>query len=282
MKRIRTYFSQPFPLLDQNPDRWFFALFCGGFATLFLYVLNPYDIQSWQYDSELGQIIPIWLSGLLAIPVLIFTQIILRPLILKEEFKIWHAVLWLGMELFLLTLLFFPIFGNDVPLGWPVIAEFMVVGKHTILIAFLPYLVALLFLSSRRKKVSFPQESENSESPSSEFISLLDENDKVALTIRKDHILYLKSEDNYVLLFYLNDQEPAKTLIRTNLKKLESELGEADFMRIHRSFMVSVSKVVRVEKSRKGYLLHLDSLSEKISVSAGYKAAFEERMIHTP
>ena len=279
MNLIIAYISQPFPLLDKNPARWFFALFCGGFATLFLYVFNPYDIQSWQYDSELGQTIPIWLSGLLAIPVLIFTQIILRPWILKGKFSVWHAIVWLIIELFLLTLLFFPIFGNQVPAGWPAIAEFIVVGKHTILIAFLPYLVALLFLSSRKNISPDIPDSDVRESNQTTFVSLLDENDKVALTIRKDHIMYLKSEDNYILLYYLNDHGPGRTLIRTNLKKLEAELDDADFMRIHRSYMVHLSKISKVEKSRKGYLLHLDSLPEKISVSAGFKVAFEEKMI---
>ena len=94
------------------------------------------------------------------------------------------------------------------------------------------------------------------------------------------NILYFKSEDNYVLLFYKVDDAVKKELIRTNLKKLEQELNYGNFVRIHRSYMINAQNLLSATKTSKGYQVTLGSDANlRLPVSGTYENSFIEKCI---
>jgi len=86
--------------------------------------------------------------------------------------------------------------------------------------------------------------------------------------INFNDILYIEGLKDYVKVFTNNDQKPVLSL--TSLKTLEIKLPERKFMRVHRSFIVNLDKIVTIERSRivfgKAY----------IPVSDQYKDKFQE------
>ena len=120
----------------------------------------------------------------------------------------------------------------------------------------------------------------NQSSNTEESVVITDENGKAVLRMPVRNILYFKSEDNYVLLFYKGEQDEKKELIRNNLKKLEKDLNLPNFMRIHRSFMINTQNLASVLRTSQGYRIKMNGGSDQeLSVSATYQQNFEDRVV---
>ena len=68
------------------------------------------------------------------------------------------------------------------------------------------------------------------------------------IKVMYDDILYIESLKDYVKIYLNSQPQPIVTLM--SLKKLEEELPEERFMRVHRSFIVALDKVKVVERNQ--------------------------------
>lgn len=86
-------------------------------------------------------------------------------------------------------------------------------------------------------------------------------------------ISYLAAEDDYVMIYY----SEGKALKPKTMKYYEDHLPPSLFMRVHRSYMVNIEHITRLEPySKDNYVAVLKS-GEKIPVSrAGYKMLREK------
>ncbi|HVU59179.1 MAG TPA: LytTR family DNA-binding domain-containing protein [Puia sp.] len=76
--------------------------------------------------------------------------------------------------------------------------------------------------------------------------------------------LYAEAADNYVKIFYTDDQQ----LIRSTLRQLEEIFqGNERIFRCHRTYLVNLDKVVHISGNAQGYKLHLEGVSQIIPVS---------------
>jgi len=83
-----------------------------------------------------------------------------------------------------------------------------------------------------------------------------------------DKILYIEGLKDYVKI-YLTDQ-PKPILSLMTLKSLEEKLPATQFMRVHRSYIVSLNKITTIERSR------IVFGSTYIPIAEGYKNKFQE------
>ncbi len=82
------------------------------------------------------------------------------------------------------------------------------------------------------------------------------------------NIKYIESMREYVQIHLINEK-PVMALM--TMKKMEEFLPEADFMRVHRSFIVSLDKITVVERNR----IVFDE-KKYIPVSDQYKSKFQK------
>ena len=90
------------------------------------------------------------------------------------------------------------------------------------------------------------------------------------LKINFREIDYIEGEKNYVAIYHTG----VKTMALLNMKDLEDRLPARYFMRIHRSFIIPLEKIVAIE----GNSVSLRAIKEKILLGDTYRAAFLERM----
>ncbi|QNK62328.1 response regulator transcription factor [Pedobacter sp. PAMC26386] len=83
-------------------------------------------------------------------------------------------------------------------------------------------------------------------------------------------INYIEGLKNYVSIF--TDTERIIALL--NIKDLEEILPESDFMRVHKSYIISVEKIKAIE----GNQIILKNSTEKIPLGETYKPRFFERL----
>jgi DNA-binding LytR/AlgR family response regulator len=86
------------------------------------------------------------------------------------------------------------------------------------------------------------------------------------LRIKLADVLYFEGLKDYIKIWLKDNPKPILTLM--SLKSLEEELPETQFMRVHRSFIVSLKNIEVVERSQ------IIINKQRISVSEQYKPKF--------
>ena len=85
------------------------------------------------------------------------------------------------------------------------------------------------------------------------------------VTVSVDSIMYIESMDNYVKLHLLDG---ATLISQISLKKIEEMLPAKEFIRVHRSYLVSVAKIERYTRQS----IKLVDRDEVIPVGRNYGA----------
>lgn len=269
------FFLKPFTLLDDFKSKLFLVVFCGVFSAFFILLYNPFNLQAVTYDTAMGRLLSIWNAGILGAIILTITQFFLRPFFKLKTFTVGQFLGWLILEFTLLCLGILIVFGESKE---PLLKELSGIAKYTISLGILPYMIACLLIAVF-KLSNKEKETEEYSAANPEPLSIKDENGKVMLVVNPKQILFLKSEDNYTSIFHEQNGKVEKKLIRTNLKKLESELEYPDLIRIHRSYMVNLQSVVSVHRKKGDFQIQLKHLPDLfLKVSETYKNLFEARI----
>ena len=88
------------------------------------------------------------------------------------------------------------------------------------------------------------------------------------LRIKLADVLYFEGLKDYIKIWLKDNPKPILTLM--SLKSLEEELPETHFMRVHRSFIVSLKNIEEIERSQ------IIINKQRITVSEQYKPKFLE------
>lgn len=91
--------------------------------------------------------------------------------------------------------------------------------------------------------------------------------------ITVDQIKYIEAQDDYVMIYH----NAGKALKQQSMKYYEENLSPTDFVRIHRTHIVKVSEINRIEPYGKDNHVAILKSGERLPVSrAGYKHLKEE------
>ena len=159
---------------------------------------------------------------------------------------------------------------------------FRLVAMRTFAISVFPVLIMILFEqfayeNSKRKeaeninreirKKQHPVFTENSDNTSNEKKVLRAENQKVALILQRNELVMIKSEGNYVEVYYRSDKQLQKELIRNSLKSMEEQLTEPFYFRCHKQYIINLNHIKKVQGNARNLELILDNADEPIPVS---------------
>ena len=88
------------------------------------------------------------------------------------------------------------------------------------------------------------------------------------LRIKLEDVLYFEGLKDYIKIWIKGNPKPILTLM--SLKSLEEELQETKFMRVHRSYIISLKNIEEIERSQ------IIINNKRITVSEQYKPKFLE------
>lgn len=83
-----------------------------------------------------------------------------------------------------------------------------------------------------------------------------------------DHILYIKSEDNYALIYHITPQGIEEKMLRSTLKHIQNQLS--GFQKVHRSFIVNPRHIEELKGNAQNGKLYLKGVDTPITVSKTY------------
>ena len=268
---IIDFLKQPFHLLDRKQNRWLLILVIGIYVILFMNLYVPFNVNDLYKKASIPLFIILSSYGLIGMLVLTVSQFVIREIFNIRTVKMYGIILWFLVELTLLTIAMYFIYGDTDQEGKDFFNEVFLLFKYTILVSIIPYAGVLFYLHTTQKGENI----DTLLSASNHLVNILDENGELHMAIDLEELLFIKSADNYVAVYFLKDEKVRKELVRTTLKRLESELDEFPIRRCHRSYMVHINKISVSMKSNQGLSLALKNYpDENIPVSKNYKAFF--------
>ncbi|MEO6613259.1 MAG: LytTR family DNA-binding domain-containing protein [Chitinophagaceae bacterium] len=124
------------------------------------------------------------------------------------------------------------------------------------------------FLAAVQKVIEQAQAGETGEKAEEDYIFVKTEAKGKLLKIDLNDIDFIESMKNYMAI-HCGAQ---KILVYTSMKELEEHLPKKQFIRVHKSFIIPISKVTGIE----GNLVRLKNVSAEIQIGENYKAELME------
>lgn len=161
----------------------------------------------------------------------------------------------------------------------PAFSFFLKTCILTFSISIIPIIVTILFEQFHHHKIQLTKtielnkelEQANSEliklNSQNEKIKLHNESNEVDLILPQSDLLMIKSEGNYLEVFYLKESIARKHLIRNRLKNILEDLPTTQFIRCHNRYIVNIGKIQKVEGNARNLSIIITEISDKIPVS---------------
>ncbi len=253
--------------------QWIYIICISLFFSLFMLFFQPFGVTNYdpQFSFNLEFFVVIMIFSFVLFLMLTFNEFLLRPVIFKKITKnnilIW--ILWTYLLMGTTTFLHYNYNGDWHDFIWSSYLEFIVdIGA---VISF-PILGFIFYLRHEFLKLDFRNlKLEQPSSKTGNMINLWSESPKEVFSVKFDDLLYLKSDNNYVSVFYTVNKSIKEQLIRSSLKQLETELDNPLLKRCHRSYIINLSKVVSCKNDGHALLLYLTDLTIPLRVSRSYK-----------
>ena len=87
------------------------------------------------------------------------------------------------------------------------------------------------------------------------LIRFYDEYKKLRLVIAREAVMFIKSEENYVHIYYLDQEKNRKFTLRSSMKALEDTLTKRGLVRCHRSYFINPAYIKIVHKNSAGIIV---------------------------
>lgn len=130
---------------------------------------------------------------------------------------------------------------------------FDIAGRSVLLMLatlFYPYCFLWLGIELYSKNME-----ENSPVDDSSLIRFHDEYQKLRLVIAPEAVLFIKSEDNYVQIHYLDQGRSKKFILRSSMRALEEKLSRHGLVRCHRSYFINPLHIKIVHRDTSGLIV---------------------------
>lgn len=272
-------FRRPFPVMEDWEMRWLVIGFHGVFIAVFLIFLKPFP-SVFNFDNVFitagyGVVV----SLILAINHFLISKIL--PIDIKQ-WTIGKSILWTLHDIVSLTIWVFVynnIWNNFENFTW---SQFFYVGWITLVLAIIPVMISTILLENwllRRnlRNASRLQQSVDNVvtvpvviSTDTGFLTIYAENKSEWLKIRPSDLIFLESADNYVSIYYMEQQQVQKKLLRSSLTRIAEQITQSYIQRCHRSYMLNLHQIKYVDGNSRGLQLQLLDTDKIIPVSRKY------------
>ncbi len=264
------FLKKPYPFNDDLKRNAKIIFFISISIFVFLLLFQPLDIsilgnkEKFYLIGGLGVITFLSLSlNLLVIPSLFPKIFLLR------EWIVWKEVIWNLWLLFTISLGYFIMY----KLLGIIEFDFYMVFK-LILIAIMPLTLLIVFNQNRLLQLHLKTANElndklrESKNDNDKLIHFDSEYQKDKLSIKARLLLLIRSADNYIEVFWKDGDVIKSQLIRSTLLKAQELLEDYNYIfKCHRSFIVNINFIDRVEGNSQGYKLFFENIEFEIPVS---------------
>lgn len=307
MNKILLYLNKPYPLEERKSAQIKLALVFGLVVFMLMYFVKPFGFSGTQQQLLINSVFA-GATTALAICFDFMVLFPLFPLFFKEEkWTIGREIIF--TLIIITTIASFNVLAAKIIYGDALsLVGWLKMIFYTGVIGITPATISILLNQTRLLKkyrkeaanlnLQLPHHAtenavfENREIPQAileieqplenteaDFVTIEADNQKENLTIFHADFLAATSADNYVKVYYVKNEKPVSTILRTTLKKVaEHTSAFPSFYRCHRTALVNLAAVQNVVGTAQGYRLQLSFLQEEIPVSRNLNKEVKERL----
>lgn len=270
------------------------VIFVPIFALLFISIYSPFDFN--QIDTQ-GRVLS-WLniqSRELAVQLITLALILIGMAVAavsrwimalytsKRQISYVTYITWIAFELLVMAMLYtFAGFAIEPDKGFVTIFRNSVVKTFFILL--IPYTMCYIYFIWQERvaqlRIIRERLAEDETTLKAAYVQIYDDKGEMRLSVRRENLILLESADNYVCVWYLNNNSPKKILVRNTLKNIADSLSSTHIQRCHRSYVVNLElvKVMRREKEGVFVELGIEGVPE-VPISKTYAGAINKWLI---
>ncbi len=275
--------NQPFPDKDSLPKSMLTIFWVGIFVALFLFLIRPFSIEGEWADLAVAS------AGFGAVTVVfgwIFefsTRYVFR---LKMDGPSWTLGKWILTSIILIVWI---ALGNYLFVNWLMdwramgYFSFLRMIGYTSLIGIFPVALSGIIIQLKAAQKNEEVATDISEhlhtdrDPEKVKTIVLEAENGQQLNLKVSDVLYVEAMQNYIMVWYVQNSEPQKMVLRTTLTATEDQFKNTDVIRCHRSYLVNVDKIETVTGNAQGLKLKLLNVSGvEVPVSRSFIPAIRE------
>jgi hypothetical protein len=245
-------------------------IFVPIFALLFITIYSPFDFD--RIDSDAHFLSKLNISRELLVQLITICLIIIGMAVAalsrwfmdlytrRHQMSYVSYILWIGCEVLAMTLIFTIVaLFTDTNKG--VVTLFRNSLVKTFLILLIPYTMCYIYFiwQERVAQLRLLREriAEDETALQSAYVQIFDEKGEMRLSVRREHLLLIESADNYICVWYKNNNTPKKVLVRNTLKQVSEQLSSTHIQRCHRSYLVNLEHVKVLRREKEGVFVEL-------------------------
>jgi DNA-binding LytR/AlgR family response regulator len=234
-------------------------LLTAFFALVFINIYKPFGSPHWYPVSEFKFFIFSSLIILTGVLVVVISRVIMFYRGKKHAVTFGQYAYWILAEIFFMSL-FYTIYSLSVNPAREWLSVFKESAVNTSLVLLLPYAALHLYFSyqDKERRLRMLEENGSGQASRTSVYNFYDEKGELRLSVKKENLLYIESADNYVLVWYLNKEHPAKFMLRNSLRSLKEYFAQTPVYRCHRSFMVNFEQVKVIRRQKDGLFMEFD------------------------
>ena len=278
---LKGYLNQPYPRVHNS---WKYTIPLSIFIALFMIVFQPFGFS----DYKGSKIIIGSGYGLVTLITMILDTVVSRIFFKdwfeKKEWTVLKQIIWQVFALFTIGL------GNSLYASWLngswSFNTFLAFQCYTVAVGITPIVVITVIQQNRlltenlKSAQDFNTHLHPKDEPTeSEIVSLLADNEKDRFEIEVSQLLYIESNGNYIEVFYSKDQALKSILLRSTLKRTETQLEpHPSVVKCHRAFLINVNKITQVKGNSQGLRLVLKHTDTEIPVSRNFSKGLKDKL----
>lgn len=268
----RDILSQPIPRsVFTYRSQAMIVLTMAMIAVIFIVVFRPFNIYE-SLDFLISKNLPNFIDSAEDAFYLALTSVVLLGIIMIFGSRVIMVrtmrnlltyrgyILWGGIE-FIIVALAITILSASLfhPETTSIFRLFTKVLGRTACILFIPYAFCSLYIViiDKVSQLKALHESIANEEIAQQkaYILLYDEHNEMRLSVKREDLIMIESADNYVCVWYINNDQIKKVLIRNTMKRVASQLSKCSVQRCHRSYMINMDRVKVLRRDKEGVFI---------------------------
>jgi len=242
--------------------------FIGAFVLLFIIIYHPLDLEDLSISLLQNWGWPRWLIAftltaaviLIGMGVCTVSRVAMTRFTKKRSISILAYIIWIAAEIVVMAAIYtFGSYVNDS--SRPLDELFRVSLYKTILVIFIPYIVSygiIIWKEQAQKLKAMRSELEGQiKDIADPYVQILDEKGEMRLSIKRENLLYIEAEDNYVCVSYLAGNNVKNMMVRTTLKRVAEQLDSDRVLRCHRSYLVNADHIKVLRREKDGFYIEM-------------------------
>ncbi|RLD86644.1 MAG: hypothetical protein DRJ09_11605 [Bacteroidetes bacterium] len=279
MAKYFDFFRKPYPFNDNLTQNTKLIFLISLVLLFLLFLFQPFNISTLKKEDKyllVGGIIVVTFIGL-------SINLLLIPAFLsaKKTFKSWTILkeivwnIWIVFTLVTGYFIYFRLTGSF-SFSFYILIKVLIISSIPLGIL-IPYNRNRLLRNHLRSALELNKYLEEKTNPTPQIVHLQSDYDKDDLSVDVNTLLFIRAANNYIEVFWMENNRVLSQLIRCTLKYAEGAFKEYPFIfKCHRTTIVNINKVKKVEGKSQGYILTVGEEKNTVIVSRNFIPQFKK------